>query len=85
MVRCLVAGSLGAGTIVGSGSGTCLDAARAAAAATRLPFVSCPTEASTDARTSVLSVVSTAAGVAEAYRIGGSNSPCAVAVAENRS
>ena len=44
--------SLGAGAIVGAGGGKCLDAARAAAAATRLPFVSCPTVASTDAPTS---------------------------------
>jgi glycerol dehydrogenase len=65
--------SLGAGAIVGAGGGKCLDAARAAAAAISLPFVSCPTIASTDAPTSALSVVYTAAGVVEAYRIHGRN------------
>jgi glycerol dehydrogenase len=65
--------SLGAKVIVGAGGGKCLDAARAAAAATGLPFVSCPTVASTDAPTSALSVVYTAAGVVEAYRIHGRN------------
>jgi glycerol dehydrogenase len=65
--------SLGAAAIVGAGGGKCLDAARAAAAATRLPFVSCPTVASTDAPTSALSVVYAAAGVVESYRIFGRN------------
>jgi glycerol dehydrogenase len=65
--------SLGARSIVGAGGGKCLDAARAAAAAVGLPFVSCPTIASTDAPTSALSVVYTAAGVAESYRIHGRN------------
>ena len=41
--------SLGARAVVGAGGGKCLDAARAAAAALNLPFVSCPTVASTDA------------------------------------
>jgi len=63
--------SLGAGAIVGAGGGKCLDASRAAAAAVGLPFVSCPTVASTDAPTSALSVVYTAAGAAESYRIHG--------------
>jgi glycerol dehydrogenase len=65
--------SLGASGIVGAGGGKCLDAARAAAAHERLPFVSCPTVASTDAPTSALSVIYTAAGVAESYRIHGRN------------
>ena len=41
--------SLGARAVVGAGEGKCLDAAWAAAAAVNLPFVSCPTVASTDA------------------------------------
>ena len=41
--------SLGARAVVGAGEGKCLDAARAAATAVNLPFVSCPTVASTDA------------------------------------
>lgn len=41
--------SLGARAVVGAGGGKCLDAARAAAAALNLPFVSGPTVASTDA------------------------------------
>jgi glycerol dehydrogenase len=65
--------SLGARAIVGAGGGKCLDASRAAAAAVALPFVSCPTVASTDAPTSALSVVYTAAGIAESYRIHGRN------------
>lgn len=67
------AGSFGARVIVGAGGGKCLDAARAAAAAVCLPFVSCPTVASTDAPTSGLSVVYSAAGVVESYRICGRN------------
>jgi glycerol dehydrogenase len=65
--------SLGATVIVGAGGGKCLDAARAAAAAVGVPFVSCPTVASTDAPTSALSVVYTAAGAAESYQIHGRN------------
>jgi len=65
--------NLGAGVIVGAGGGKCLDAARAAAAVVGLPFVSCPTVASTDAPTSALSVVYTAAGGVESYRIHGRN------------
>ena len=61
--------SLGAGVIVGAGGGKVLDAARAAAAVVRVPFVSCPTVCSTDAPTSALSVIYTAEGVAESYRI----------------
>jgi glycerol dehydrogenase len=51
------ASASGARTIVGAGGGKVLDAARAAAAACRLPFVSCPTVCSTDAPTSALSVI----------------------------
>jgi glycerol dehydrogenase len=65
--------ALDARAIVGAGGGKCLDASRAAAAAVGLPFVSCPTVASTDAPTSALSVVYTAAGAAESYRIHGRN------------
>jgi glycerol dehydrogenase len=65
--------SLGARAIVGAGGGKCLDASRAAAAAAALPFVSCPTVASTDAPTSALSVVYTAAGAVESLRIHGRN------------
>jgi glycerol dehydrogenase len=61
--------NLGARVIVGAGGGKVLDAARAAAAAVRLPFVSCPTICSTDAPTSALSVIYTEAGVAESYQI----------------
>lgn len=67
------AARLGARAIVGAGGGKCLDAARGAAAVVGLPFVSCPTVASTDAPTSALSVVYSAAGVAESYRIHGRN------------
>ncbi len=49
--------AMGARAIVGAGGGKTLDAARAAAAAARLPFVSCPTICSTDAPTSALSVI----------------------------
>ncbi len=49
--------SVDAAVIVGAGGGKTLDAARAAAAADRRPFVSCPTVCSTDAPTSALSVV----------------------------
>jgi len=51
------AAAIGARAIVGAGGGKTLDAARAAAAATQRPFVSCPTICSTDAPTSALSVI----------------------------
>jgi glycerol dehydrogenase len=51
------AAAIHARAIVGAGGGKTLDAARAAAAAARLPFVSCPTICSTDAPTSALSVI----------------------------
>ena len=49
--------SLGARTIVAAGGGNVLDAAWSAAAALRLPFVSCPTICSTDVPTSGPSVI----------------------------
>jgi glycerol dehydrogenase len=65
--------SLGARTIVAAGGGKVLDAARSAAAAMRLPFVSCPTICSTDAPTSALSVIyadtGPECGSVEAYEI----------------
>jgi glycerol dehydrogenase len=65
--------SLGARTIVAAGGGKVLDAARSAAAALRLPFVSCPTICSTDAPTSALSVIyadtGPQRGSVEAYEI----------------
>jgi glycerol dehydrogenase len=65
--------SLGARTIVAAGGGKVLDAARSAAAALRLPFVSCPTICSTDAPTSALSVIYADSGPdrgsVEAYEI----------------
>ncbi len=61
--------NLGAAVIVGAGGGKVLDAARAAAAQRRVPFVSCPTICSTDAPTSALSVIYDEAGVVEAIDI----------------
>jgi len=65
--------SLGAKTVVAAGGGKVLDAARSAAAAMRLPFVSCPTICSTDAPTSALSVIyadtGPECGSVEAYEI----------------
>jgi glycerol dehydrogenase len=65
--------SLGAHTIVAAGGGKVIDAARSAAAAMRLPFVSCPTICSTDAPTSALSVIyadtGSECGSVEAYEI----------------
>ena len=65
--------SLNARTIVAAGGGKVLDAARSAAAALRLPFVSCPTVCSTDAPTSALSVIyadtGPGRGSVEAYEI----------------
>lgn len=59
----------GCGVIVGAGGGKVLDAARAAAVQLQLPFVSCPTIASTDAPCSALSVVYDEAGVFVEYLI----------------
>ena len=55
----------GAGTVLGAGGGKVLDAARAAAAQLDLPFICCPTVASTDSPTCAISVVYTADGVYE--------------------
>jgi len=65
--------SLAARTIVATGGGKVLDAARSAAAELGLPFVSCPTICSTDAPTSALSVIyfdsGPDAGAVAAYQI----------------
>jgi glycerol dehydrogenase len=67
------AAAFGAGVIVGVGGGKTLDAARAAAAVRRIPFVSCPTVCSTDAPTSALSVIYSDSGpnrgAVDAYEI----------------
>lgn len=55
--------------IVGAGGGKALDAARATAAELGLPFVSCPTLASTDAPCSAVSVIYTESGIVEDIRI----------------
>ncbi len=55
--------------IVGAGGGNVLDAARAAAADLKLPVVSCPTVASSDAPCSALSVIYSEEGVVECSRI----------------
>lgn len=57
----------GCGVVAGAGGGKVLDAARAAAAQRQLPFVSCPTIASTDAPCSAISVVYDEAGVFVEY------------------
>lgn len=59
--------------IIGAGGGKVLDTARAAAADLQLPVVCCPTVASTDAPTSALSVIYTAAGEFQEYRFYGKN------------
>ena len=58
-----------AAVVVGAGGGKALDAARAAADDLDVPFVSCPTAASNDAPCSALSVVYTADGEFEAYKL----------------
>jgi len=60
---------LGAKVIIGAGGGKALDAARAAAAELKLPFVSCPSIASTDAPCSALSIIYTESGVVEEIRL----------------
>ncbi len=59
----------GAKTIIGAGGGKTLDAARAAAVDLKLPFVSCPTVASTDAPCSAISIIYSESGVFELARI----------------
>ncbi len=61
--------ALAARVIIGAGGGKVLDAARATAAELSLPFVSCPTLASTDAPCSAVSVVYTESGAVEEVRI----------------
>ncbi|MEM5788941.1 MAG: glycerol dehydrogenase [Syntrophobacteraceae bacterium] len=61
--------ALGAKVMIGAGGGKALDAARATSAELGLPFVSCPTLASTDAPCSAVSVIYTEAGVVEEIRI----------------
>ncbi|MEI6338365.1 MAG: glycerol dehydrogenase [Verrucomicrobiota bacterium] len=63
------AGAAGAATILGAGGGKVLDAARAAAADLQLPFVSCPTVASTDAPCCAISVIYNEEGVFEVARL----------------
>lgn len=60
---------LRAGVLVGAGGGKALDAARATAAELDLPFVSCPTLASTDAPCSAVSIIYTESGIVEEVRI----------------
>ncbi|MCE5336454.1 MAG: glycerol dehydrogenase [Desulfobacteraceae bacterium] len=65
--------ALGAKVIVGAGGGKVLDAGRATAAELSVPFVSCPTLASTDSPCSAVAVIYTEAGVVEQIRILPSN------------
>src|SRR4051794_25599397 len=55
--------------VIGAGGGKVLDTARAIAANLSLPVVNCPTIASSDAPCSALSVIYTATGAWEEYRI----------------
>lgn len=59
----------GSATIIGAGGGKTLDAARAAAADLQLPFVACPTIASTDAPCSAVAIIYDASGVFVRARI----------------
>ncbi len=59
----------GARVIIGAGGGKALDAARATAAELKLPFVSCPSLASTDAPCSALSIIYKESGQVEEIRI----------------
>jgi glycerol dehydrogenase len=61
--------ALAARVIIGAGGGKALDAARATSAELTLPFVSCPTLASTDAPCSAVSVIYTESGIVEEIRI----------------
>lgn len=61
--------ALAARVIIGAGGGKALDAGRATAAELGLPFVSCPTLASTDAPCSAVSIIYTATGIVEQIRI----------------
>lgn len=55
--------------IIGAGGGKVLDAARATAAELCIPFVSCPTIASTDSPCSAVAIIYTESGVVEEIRI----------------
>lgn len=55
--------------VIGAGGGKALDTARAIASDLSLPAVNCPTIASSDAPCSALSVIYSAAGAVEEYRI----------------
>jgi glycerol dehydrogenase len=59
----------GARVIIGAGGGKALDAARATAAELKLPFISCPSLASTDAPCSALSIIYKESGQVEEIRI----------------
>jgi glycerol dehydrogenase len=61
--------ALPARVIIGAGGGKALDAARATSAELGLPFVSCPTLASTDAPCSAVSIIYTESGIVEEVRI----------------
>ncbi len=61
--------ALSARVIIGAGGGKALDAARACAAELNLPFVSCPTLASTDAPCSAVSIIYTETGMVAEVRI----------------
>jgi glycerol dehydrogenase len=61
--------ALAAKVIIGVGGGKALDASRATSAELCLPFVSCPTLASTDAPCSAVSVIYTESGIVEEIRI----------------
>ena len=63
------AAALPARVIIGAGGGKVLDAARAASAELGLPFVSCPTLASTDAPCSAVSIIYTESGLVAEVRI----------------
>jgi glycerol dehydrogenase len=59
----------GCATLVGAGGGKTLDAARAAADDLELPFVSCPTVASSDAPCSAVSVIYSEDGEVDGYQM----------------
>lgn len=61
--------ALGARVLIGAGGGKVIDAARAAAEELKLPVVSCPTVASSDAPCSALSIIYNEQGVFEECRI----------------
>jgi glycerol dehydrogenase len=67
-IRC-AAEALAAKVIIGAGGGKVLDAARATAAELNLPFVSCPTVASTDSPCSAVSIIYSESGIVEEVRI----------------